>query len=93
MEVHVRTRRDLKPDPDIDPICAIMYCIWQDLKRGSSVDREVSGMLVADQEGQDLKHLDHCGLPGLHIDYYLNEKELLSGLVQLLRRLRYLHAH
>ena len=86
MEVHIKTRRDMKPDPEIDPICAIFYCIWRDLPPGSSADHEVAGVLVVDQESSEPKCLHHCGLSGLSIDYHVDEKELLNGLVQLIRK-------
>uniref|UniRef100_A0A3B4U6G0 DNA polymerase zeta catalytic subunit n=1 Tax=Seriola dumerili TaxID=41447 RepID=A0A3B4U6G0_SERDU len=30
MELHARTRRDLEPDPEFDPICALFYCLSSD---------------------------------------------------------------
>jgi DNA polymerase elongation subunit (family B) len=86
MEVHIRTQRDKRPDPEIDPICAIFYCVWHDLPQGSSLDHELVGVLVVDQEGPEPKCLHHCGLSGLSIDYHADEKELLNHLVQLIRK-------
>ncbi|GCC38166.1 hypothetical protein chiPu_0016678 [Chiloscyllium punctatum] len=28
MELHARSRRDLEPDPEFDPICALFYCMY-----------------------------------------------------------------
>ena len=48
IEVHARTRGDLRPDPEFDSICAIFYSILNDVPPQKG-DREVTGALVVDR--------------------------------------------
>ena len=47
VELHCRTRGDLRPDPESDEICAIFYSILNDVPPDKG-QRDVSGVLVAD---------------------------------------------
>lgn len=51
LELHARSRRDLEPDPEFDPICALFYCLTSDApllnQRGSA---QLTGALVVDQD-------------------------------------------
>lgn len=51
LELHARSRRDLEPDPEFDPICALFYCLTSDAplpdQQGSV---QLMGVLVVDQE-------------------------------------------
>lgn len=67
MELHARTRRDLEPDPEFDPICALFYCLSSDASL-PEVDRtQMTGAIVVDKEhpcrdqGEGSLHL-HCSL-------------------------------
>ena len=53
IELHVRTRRDLRPDPEYDPICAIFYHIVTDTPTVTGSSR-VSGILCVDSESTTL---------------------------------------
>lgn len=51
LELHARSRRDLEPDPEFDPVCALFYCLTSDAplpnQQGSA---RLTGALVVDQE-------------------------------------------
>lgn len=49
LELHVRTRRDVKPDPEFDPICAIFYYIQTDTPLPSGKNK-VTGIVCVDSE-------------------------------------------
>ena len=49
LELHVRTRRDVRPDPEFDPICAIFYYIQTDTPLPSGKNK-VTGILCVDSE-------------------------------------------
>ncbi|XP_065837762.1 DNA polymerase zeta catalytic subunit-like isoform X2 [Oscarella lobularis] len=91
LELHVRTRGTYRPDPTIDSICAAFYCIWRDVPMGTPA--EITGVYAVSgesdrQRGEDLKFevLDRCGLSGIKIDYFPDEKSLLREFIDLVRR-------
>ena len=43
MELHIRTRRDYRPDPEADPIRAVFFCIQSDSLTGKKQEK---GMIV-----------------------------------------------
>lgn len=49
MELHARTRRDLEPDPEFDPICALFYCISSDSALPNTDKKEITGAIVIDR--------------------------------------------
>jgi len=50
MELHARTRRDLEPDPEFDPICALFYCISSDTALPNTDKKEITGAIVIDRD-------------------------------------------
>ncbi|MGH0142523.1 UNVERIFIED_CONTAM: hypothetical protein FKN15_051347 [Acipenser sinensis] len=50
MELHASTRRDLEPDPDFDPICALFYCITSDALLPDTDNTELCGAIVVDKD-------------------------------------------
>lgn len=46
MELHARTRRDLEPDPEFDPICALFYCISSDASLPDTITTQLTGAIV-----------------------------------------------
>lgn len=49
LELHVRTRRDSRPDPEFDPICAIFYYIQTDTPLSNGKNK-VKGIICVDEE-------------------------------------------
>ena len=49
LELHVRTRRDSRPDPEFDPICAIFYYIQTDTSLASGRNK-ITGIICVDSE-------------------------------------------
>lgn len=66
MELHARTRRDLEPDPEFDPICALFYCLSSDVPLPNSDTTQMTGAIVIDK--------DCCALSEgeISVDYLLN---------------------
>lgn len=63
MELHARTRRDLEPDPEFDPICALFYCISSDTFLAGTDGKRMTGTIVVNRDHQSHnqgKHLFHC---------------------------------
>uniref|UniRef100_A0A671NP62 DNA polymerase zeta catalytic subunit n=1 Tax=Sinocyclocheilus anshuiensis TaxID=1608454 RepID=A0A671NP62_9TELE len=50
MELHARTRRDLEPDPEFDPICALFYCLSSDVPLPNSDTTQMTGAIVIDKD-------------------------------------------
>ncbi|XP_053566840.1 DNA polymerase zeta catalytic subunit [Bombina bombina] len=93
MELHARTRRDLEPDPEFDPICALFYCISSDYALPNVDKAEITGAIVIHQnhgtsEGsrQHAPLLTRSGVTGFHVTYAADEKELFEKLLELIRR-------
>ncbi|XP_075718396.1 DNA polymerase zeta catalytic subunit [Rhinoderma darwinii] len=91
MELHARTRRDLAPDPEFDPICALFYCLSSDSPLSDSDKKEMTGAIVIVQEtsaDKDARRplLTRSGVTGFHISYATDEKELFEQLISLVRR-------
>ena len=49
LELHVRTRRGARPDPEFDPICAIFYYIETDTSLASGKNK-ITGIICVDSE-------------------------------------------
>ena len=49
LELHVRTRRDSRPDPEFDPICAIFYYIQTDTSLASGKNK-ITGIICVDSK-------------------------------------------
>lgn len=52
MELHARTRRDLEPDPEFDPICALFYCLSSDASLPDVDSTQLTGAIVVDKDHQ-----------------------------------------
>ncbi len=50
MELHARTRRDLEPDPEFDPICALFYCLSSDVPLPNCDTTQMTGAIVIDKD-------------------------------------------
>lgn len=50
MELHARTRRDLEPDPEFDPICALFYCLSSDAPLANVDSTQLTGAIVVDKD-------------------------------------------
>ena len=102
MELHIRTRGDLRPDPEFDPILALFYSIHNDVPSDEG-EREVTGVLIVDsdslnayQEGSSRSNgqgqnrqtlLEKSGVSSLCVSYFANEEDLLKEFLKLIRRL------
>ena len=51
VELHIRTRKALRPDPEFDAICAIFYNIEHETKEGK---KNITGVIVANNESTKL---------------------------------------
>lgn len=52
MELHARTRRDLEPDPEFDPICALFYCFTSDGSLPDTDGNQLTGTIVINTDHQ-----------------------------------------
>ncbi|XP_078505271.1 DNA polymerase zeta catalytic subunit isoform X2 [Lissotriton helveticus] len=94
MELHARTRRDLEPDPEFDPICALFYRISSDAVLANSEKTVLTGAIVIEKDGADsckgsrekAPLLVRSGVTGLDIIYATDEKGLFQEVVNLVRR-------
>ncbi|XP_078068465.1 DNA polymerase zeta catalytic subunit isoform X2 [Mustelus asterias] len=98
MELHARSRRDLEPDPEFDPICALFYCISSDALLPQTNKTEVIGAIVIDKGhicsnrgaspsvGSKPPLLVRSGVTGLQVSYVNDEKELFQELINNIRR-------
>uniref|UniRef100_H2S107 DNA polymerase zeta catalytic subunit n=1 Tax=Takifugu rubripes TaxID=31033 RepID=H2S107_TAKRU len=90
MELHARTRRDLEPDPEFDPICALFYCISSDASLPDTIGTQLTGAIVINGDHQGPRRaaplLVRSGVSGLQVTYVTNEKELFQELVTIMRR-------
>ncbi|XP_069830948.1 DNA polymerase zeta catalytic subunit isoform X2 [Dendropsophus ebraccatus] len=88
MELHARTRRDLEPDPEFDPICAVFYCLSSDSLLPGNDKKQLSGAIVIEHETADAREplLTRSGVTGFHITHVRDEKQLFEQLVILIRR-------
>lgn len=69
MELHARTRRDLEPDPEFDPICALFYCISSDASLQDTIGTQLTGAIInGDHKGHDQgEHFfDHCSMGSVY---------------------------
>nr|XP_023419436.1 LOW QUALITY PROTEIN: DNA polymerase zeta catalytic subunit [Cavia porcellus] len=94
VELHARTRRDLEPDPEFDPICALFYCISSDTPLPDTEKTELTGVIVIDKEktisGQDIRYqtplLIRSGVTGLEVTYAADEKALFQEITHIIKR-------
>ena len=50
MELHIKTRREFHPDPEIDPIQAIFYRLHSDFPEISGMKANITGVIVVDPD-------------------------------------------
>uniref|UniRef100_I3JZM4 DNA polymerase zeta catalytic subunit n=1 Tax=Oreochromis niloticus TaxID=8128 RepID=I3JZM4_ORENI len=82
MELHARTRRDLEPDPEFDPICALFYCFSSDTPLPDVDNTQLTGAIVVDKDHQGSSQgcrgraplLVRSGVSGLQVTYAADEK-------------------
>ncbi|KAM4902870.1 DNA polymerase zeta catalytic subunit [Sylvia borin] len=94
MELHARTRRDLEPDPEFDPICALFYCVSSDSALPNTDKKEITGAVVIDR-GRTLTSqgnrdqaplLTRSGVTGLEVSYATDERTLFQEVVNIVKR-------
>ncbi|KAE8602678.1 hypothetical protein XENTR_v10014081 [Xenopus tropicalis] len=93
MELHARTRRDLEPDPEFDPICALFYCLSSDSLLSNANKKQVTGAIIVhleepSSEGgrRQTPFLARSGITGFEVTYAADEKQLFEMLLSLVRR-------
>ncbi|XP_029411585.1 DNA polymerase zeta catalytic subunit isoform X2 [Nannospalax galili] len=94
VELHARTRRDLQPDPEFDPICALFYCISSDTPLPDTEKTELTGVIVIDKDktvtDQDIRYqtplLIRSGITGLEVTYAADEKALFQEITSIIKR-------
>lgn len=94
VELHARTRRDLEPDPEFDPICALFYCISSDTPLPDTDKTELTGVIVIDKDktvsSQDIRYqtplLIRSGITGLQVTYAADEKTLFQEIANIIKR-------
>ncbi|XP_057595199.1 DNA polymerase zeta catalytic subunit isoform X3 [Hippopotamus amphibius kiboko] len=94
VELHARTRRDLEPDPEFDPICALFYCISSDTPLPDTDKTELTGVIVIDKDktvsSQDIRYqtplLIRSGITGLEVTYAADEKALFQEIADIIKR-------
>ncbi|XP_073076872.1 DNA polymerase zeta catalytic subunit isoform X4 [Manis javanica] len=94
VELHARTRRDLEPDPEFDPICAVFYCVSSDTALPDTDRTELTGAVVIDKDraasSQDIRYktplLIRSGITGLEVTYAADEKALFQEIADIIKR-------
>ncbi|XP_076872790.1 DNA polymerase zeta catalytic subunit [Brachyhypopomus gauderio] len=94
MELHARSRRDLEPDPEFDPICALFYCLRSDVPLAGSSSAQLTGAVVVDKDcrssGQGSANtpplLVRSGVAGLQVSYVTEEKELFEDVCNIMKK-------
>ncbi|KAG6934668.1 hypothetical protein G0U57_016698, partial [Chelydra serpentina] len=94
MELHARSRRDLEPDPEFDPICALFFCISSDTALPNTDKREITGAIVIDKDRtissqgsrDQAPLLTRSGVTGLEVTYAADEKALFQEVVNIVKR-------
>ena len=75
VELHIRTRLDLCPDPEIDEIRALFYAVQYDVG-----DTVLSGCFIVDAEATCHHSPGVCGITNLKVVYVASEHELFNHL-------------
>ncbi|TRY87731.1 hypothetical protein DNTS_031799 [Danionella cerebrum] len=94
MELHARTRRDLEPDPEFDPVCAVFYCLSSDAPLPDSDLAQLEGAIVVDDEScspsqgsrRTASSLFRSGVTGLRVTYARDEQQLFQELSSTFQR-------
>ncbi|XP_060525444.1 DNA polymerase zeta catalytic subunit isoform X2 [Cylas formicarius] len=80
VELHIRTRDKLNPDPEYDPICGIFYSFANDAPRDSSRILRKTGVFVINSLPNDIHNISPSILNGTSRDYdtaYADSEESL----------------
>ncbi|KAK5650145.1 hypothetical protein RI129_001174 [Pyrocoelia pectoralis] len=85
MELHIKTRTNLKPDPEFDSIRAIFYAVCDDVP----IDCENVGLIavVSDVNSEHFKQSVYENNFNCHITFVDNESNLIAEFVKLVRKL------
>uniref|UniRef100_A0A665WIA8 DNA polymerase zeta catalytic subunit n=1 Tax=Echeneis naucrates TaxID=173247 RepID=A0A665WIA8_ECHNA len=86
MELHARTRRDLEPDPEFDPICALFYCLSSDAPLPDIDNTQLTGAIVVDKDYQSTPLLVRSGVSGLQVKCATDEKMLIQELITIMKK-------
>ena len=78
LELHVRTRRDARPDPEFDPICAIFYYIQTDTPQPDG-KKPGTGIICVDSESANDAASSGIGATSYYIYELLTEREFRIG--------------
>lgn len=54
LELHAETRRDLMPDPEVDPILAVFYNILNDVTTDAQ-QRDITGVILVDKKSKEIQ--------------------------------------
>nr|CAD7426301.1 unnamed protein product [Timema monikensis] len=87
LELHVKTRGDLRPDPDYDPIRALFYCVVNDVPEHSGLPQRETGVFAVHDTtsvGQSsvLPPLARTGV-SCQVEYVKDESALITSIQQL----------
>lgn len=77
IEIHVKTRLHLRPDPNFDPIQAIFYCIQDE-----NFPQWVHGVLMTDYYRTKFKDAPN----NMKVDYFPDEPALVRGFIELAQK-------
>lgn len=85
LEIHVRTRGDLLPDPSFDQICAVFYCLQAEddaiLNNGTSSGYHV-GMIIVDEIDRNMKRSGINGVPTIIVEQEIDLFHELADIVK-----------
>jgi DNA polymerase zeta len=79
----VVTRRQLNPDPAVDPIAAIFYSIYNDVPITSNEMTSDSGMIINQETMTCARDFKNCNQKGFHVTLAGSEAEMFEKLFQL----------
>lgn len=81
LECHVTTRPGLLPDPQLDPISAVLFTIIQDVPDDHPTPQKLKGALVVSSGGCDL--ITRCGITDLSVLHVDSEIEIFKEVIKL----------
>ncbi|TUF20349.1 DNA polymerase zeta catalytic subunit [Bagarius yarrelli] len=95
LELHARTRRDLEPDPEFDPICALFYCLTSDSLLPDTEKKQITGAVVVDKDlhtsGRGSRStaplLVRSGVADLQVIYTVDEMQLFEEVCKIIRNI------
>ncbi|CAG9769330.1 unnamed protein product [Ceutorhynchus assimilis] len=90
MELHIRTRGDLKPDPQFDNICAIFYSIYNDVPESDLKKSRTRGVIAvnvlpADGRASRQDFLNGISERDCDITYVDNEEVLINNFLMVIK--------